>query len=151
MKKDNLRDYAVQAFMCYSQLGCPTRDELEGRIRLEVHRRMEGEDPKLIVLASDKELLRWEPYLADVDAVGEMLRELEERGRGDIAAAVRYVYFVKPSAVLPDQVDPRLRRNEITDRATRFSMKSYVTMKTVYTWLRQARALFALKRGLAQW
>lgn len=140
MKKDNIMDYATEAFEEYSRRGCPTREKCEGEIRLEVHRKMFGQDPKLIVASSNYVVDKMKPLLDNIDAVNRCFEELEAKDKKYIADAVRAVYFVSPCGHLNGKI--------IRSRVLAHSMEVYADERTVYRWLEKARDLFAIKRGL---
>lgn len=140
MKKDNIRDYATGAFVRYANLGYPTRDEYEERIRSEVYTRLSHLEPKIQVFRADAEISKREPILQDIDAVEKTLQLLRSSEKDYIADAVEEVYFVEPSR-LP-------KRSEICDRVNAFCAKYHFSERSVYYYLKMARELFAMFRGL---
>lgn len=147
---DNIRDYATAAFVKYSRLGCPTRAEREEQIRNEIHKRHAEKDPKYVVTLAEIELQRMKGHLEDIEAVNrtfEMLYGYSADNPGkstqngpDIAKAVKGVYFAFGSE--------KLTRKMITLRVRAHAMSVPVDERTVYRWLKYARELFAVIRGL---
>lgn len=143
MIKDATRDYATNAFILYSALGCPTRDEYEAQIRREVYRKLATIPPDRLLAIADSEVMKKKSKLEDVAAVNKMfdMLSLETAKDGDmIIRAVRYVYFGYTS--------PNPPVKGITLKVRTFSQKNYVSERLVFDWLKQARHLFASLRGL---
>lgn len=137
---DNVRDYATRAFMEFYKAGCPTRDQFEDDIKAKVKKEMFGQDPKLVVIACNREILRNYARAKDIDAVNKTFRMLEDEGLCHIVAAVRAVYFV------PEEKD--LASKRIKARVLAHSIDVPADERTVYRWLKKARDLFALNREL---
>lgn len=78
--------------------------------------------------------------ILDLMAVENTLCILKKRGYEDIIAAVKEIYFVEPERAL--------RKNEISDRVTRFSMNRYIAIPTIYRLLYKARRICAEQRNL---
>lgn len=140
MKKDHIKDYATHAFEEYSRRGCPTRKECEEKIRGNVMKSMFGKDPKVIATTADHVVKNMEPLLKDIDAAISTLEELERKNKGYISGAVRAVYFVN--------ANENLNLRIIRSRVLMYSMTIHADERTVYRWLQEARALFAVKRGM---
>lgn len=140
MRKDHIKDYATHAFEEYSRRGCPTREKCEQLIRENVQKSMFGQDPKLVASTADTIVKNMEPLLKDIDAAIATLADLECRSKGYIAGAVRAVYFVGPNE--------NLNLRAIRSRVLKYSMTIHADERTVYRWLQEARALFAVKRGM---
>lgn len=81
-----------------------------------------------------------QPLLLDVSAVNETIKKLIKDNKGYIVKAVEGVYFN-----LPDDV---LRKGDISMRVIKMARELYATEDTVYKWLREARTLFSIFRGL---
>ena len=150
---DNTREYATAAIIRYARLGCPTRKEYEETIRREVYDRLRLKNPEQIIRATDKEIEANRALLDDIDAVDKMLRVLRGtlqykgvdrlpsiRNGDDIANAVCFVYFPL-CKICPSH------RN-IAGRVRAYAVSLPTAERTVYRWLRYARKLFALIRGL---
>lgn len=148
---DNVTDYATAAFAKYHRLGCPTREQREEQIRDEIFRRHADKDPKYVVSLAEIELRRVRGELEDLDAVNKTFEMLygyspiaagggDTRNGTDIANAVKGVYFTFGAE--------RLTRNMIALRVRAYAMSVPVDERTVYRWLKYARELFAVIRGL---
>jgi hypothetical protein len=78
--------------------------------------------------------------ILDLYAVDNTLRVFSERERSDVIRAIREIYFVCPSR--------ELRKNEISNRVTRFSVANNMDERSVYRRLELARRICAEKRNL---
>ena len=150
--KDKNRDYATAAFATYLRLGCPTREEREAQIRQEIYDKHRGKDPKFIVGAAEIELRRLRGHLDDIEAVNKTFDMLygkipqhcgaaKTHTGEEIANAVKEVYFAFGSERIPE-------RDIIGPRVRAYAMAVPADIRTVYRWLKYARNLFALLRGL---
>ena len=121
MKKDNFRDYTVDALRYYSMCGKPTSADL---------RRMKDVLPPGKIAA-----------LLDLEAVDHMLHRLEGEEYGMTGVlCVEMVYFASPSRTAS--------RSQITERVKNAAKALCVCESSVYRALRRARILFAIERGL---
>lgn len=77
---------------------------------------------------------------ADIAAVDKTFEELEQAGKDYIVKAVKEVYCFLPEFPIA--------RNDVTLRARRFSLTVPCSEKQVYEWLKEARRLCAVNRGL---
>ena len=140
MKKDFIRAYATGAFARYEHLGRPTRAEYEAKIRQEVYTRLSLKEPRIILMKADAEVSARKPILDDIEAVQKMFDMLEENGKGYISKAVEAVYLISS--------DGRPSRNEIVNRVLHYANSVPIDERSVYRWLKYARELFAMFRGL---
>lgn len=140
MKKEWIRDYATGAFLRYARLGCPTREQYEAQLRQSVYRRVYREEPRVVLLKAERSVGVNAPLLADLDAVNAVLNTLRECGKEEICGAVRAVYFADGGRV-PS-------RGELVARVRCYAAHLPADERTVYRWLKYARELFAVKRGL---
>ena len=152
--KESYMDYATAAFVKYSKLGCPTRAELEEKIRTEIYMRFAEKTPELIVKLANKEVQRNEGLLRDIDAVNKTFDMLLNkipldtidtdkaiRNGKDIANALSYVYFGL------HRESPSNKR--ISARVRLYASTLPAEERTVYRWLKYGRRLFACNRGLS--
>ena len=149
--KDKNRDYAIMAFVKYAQCGCPTREQREEQIRQEIFNRHQNKDPKYVVSLAEIELRRQKGHLDDIDAVNRTFDMLygytplvdgqNTHSGNDIAEAVKAVYFTFRNKKINE-------RDIISNRVKAHAMAVFVDIRTVYRWLKYARDLFALLRGL---
>ena len=150
---DNTREYATHAMIRYARLGCPSRAEYEERLRRSIYDRLCGKSPELITKAAENELRRKRALLEDIDAVDRMLSmllgdipmsgidiDVAARNGTDIANAVSFVYF--------GLCQGRPSHRRIAGRVRAYAVSLPVNERTVYRWLRYARKLFAVIRGL---
>lgn len=152
MKKDNIRDYATEAFRLYARLGEPTYEGLKEKIyqyALREERKSEVHSMSCISNPTETQIRNaqntvdeFESCLMDVLAVDAAFRILETRENGpSIKAAVEMVYFVFP--------DREIRKGEIQERARRAALAIFADERTVYRYLKIAREIFAKERGLS--
>lgn len=121
MKKDNYRDYVVEAMRYYAACEHPDAASLE-RLRK-------------VLPAESTACFR------DLEAVEHMLHRLKNEEYGITGVrCVEIVYFASPNHV-PS-------RHEITDRVSAAAHELCICESTVYKALRRARTLVALERGL---
>lgn len=133
-------DYATHAFVCYAQLGKPTCEEYERRLRAGIYGRFAFEQPDFILKKANDEVHRHAAVIEDIAAVNRALRKLEEAGRNNVIDALNAVYFTCPIG--------KPRRGDITGRVTRFALDYPCAERAVYMWLKTARVLFCTERGL---
>ena len=141
MKKDWNRDYATGAFIRFARLGCPTKEEYAERIRQDVYKRLEMKEPRIILMRAEREVENAKGTLDDISAINKMFSMLSEGEKEYIIEAVRAVYLVPPYI--------RPKKKEIVMRVTAFAAEKYVSEATVYRWLKYARDLFSVTRGLS--
>lgn len=79
-----------------------------------------------------------EVYL-DLHAVAAVLSILKDEGKDLVAEAVRYVYV----APFPKAAS---RKRVVDDRVINFAMTRYISVRSVYRYLSDARRLFAAVR-----
>ena len=141
MKKDWNRDYATGAFIRYARLGCPTKEQYINAIRHDVYKRLETKEPKIILMRAEKEIENEKGAIEDISAINKMFDMLAEGEKEYIIDAVKAVYLVPPHI--------RPKKKEIVMRVTAFAAERYVSEATVYRWLKYARELFSITRGLS--
>lgn len=132
MKKDNIRDYAVDAFRYYASLGCP-KNKQAARFALQRN--------NLKRKLSSAELRASEAELSDLYAVLDTVAAIAELENGaDILEVLQNVYFANP---VHD-----VRRGEIESRVLFTTFKSNISSATAYRYLALCRRMFAMARGL---
>ena len=139
-KKEWYMDYATHAFVRYANLGCPTREEYENRIRQDCYTRFAFQEPSFILSKANAEVSSRIPLLEDIDAVNRVIDILRQQDKQHIIQAIRDVYFVNPKG--------KPERGVIVERVTAYAIKCPASTKAVYEWLKSARLLFAQLRGL---
>jgi hypothetical protein len=120
LKKDSTRDYITAAFRLYAALHCPTESEISS---------MHIVDERTTIAVK-----------LDLIAVYQTMKDLDSSGKNYICKAIEAIYFVEPKRPL--------KKGEIDSRALSFAMSNYVDKRTVWRWLKEARQLCALHRGL---
>lgn len=147
MKKDNIRDYATEAFRFYAACGKLTAEELKQQVVDEIYTK------------SRKEFLRSGKGMPDdatayavikaEDAVRDMKAEFE-----DIIAVEKMLYRICPSAqkavemVYFVDAEKNLQKGDISERVQKASIQLAVDVSVIYKWLWKARYIFAEERGL---
>lgn len=152
-RTDRVRLYATAAFVEYYKLGCPTRKQYEDYLRNTVYKKLEQKDPQTIMRVADNVIFENRALLADLDAVDKTFSMLYGnipmvginrahalKNGADVAEAVKGVYFGLHRG------KPATKR--IHERVVAHAVSVYADPSTVYRWLAQARALFAVNRGL---
>lgn len=135
------RDIATDAFRLYASLGCPTRDAYEQMIRAGVAAKFAHESDEQLSRRMRTAYMTNKQAILDIDAVNEVMRQLEAKGRTEIIGAIRAVYFEEPRR--------RTYKGEIEARVTRYAaIECPAGRRTVYAWLRRAREMFFRARGM---
>lgn len=147
MKKDNIRDYATEAFRFYAICGRLTAEELKQRVKDDIYRQsrreffrggsgMPSDATAYAAIAAEDAVREMQAELEDILAVEKTMQRLDRPQR----MAVEIVYFA-------DAQRP-LERNDISDRVHRAEMEIPASEKSVYRYLKKAREIFAEERGL---
>lgn len=134
------RDEATHAFVRYASLGKPTREEYERRIREDCYRRLATMNPQFIVNKANAEVSTREPLLKDIDAVNYVINTLIEQKKEYIIDAMKAVYFADTTG--------KLSSGTIKYRVRRFAIDYPASERTVYRWLKAARLLYAIAKGI---
>lgn len=132
VKKDNIRDYAVEAFRYFSTLHCaPTKEAV--RFALQKHYLMQGgkNAARNLPEADLKDLY------AVVDTI-DAIRTLENGA--EILETLQNVYLTNPST--------NIKRGEIENRILYTTFKTHISTATAYRYLALCRRMFAEARGL---
>lgn len=131
MKKESIRDYAVEAFRFYAKSALPPdREKIKSAL---LKSRKKGN------LFSQSPIIDAE--LLDLYAVCDTINELSKKENGkEILLCLETVYFTSP--------DAEIHRGDIEKRVVYCSVNYHLATATVYRYLCTARRLFALKRGL---
>lgn len=147
MKKDNIRDYATEAFRFYAASGRLTTEELKQKVydmiyeqsRKEIIRSgrgMHADATAYAVIAAEEAIDSMKAEFEDIIAVEKTLHLLKKAERD----AVEIVYFT--------DADKPLRKGDISARVVRASMEIPADVSMVYRYLQRARTIFAEERGL---
>ena len=140
MIKDNIRDYATDAFRYWASIGCPTYEEAVSRIvkKAELESAGQSEEVRSAFVAARLEKYRGE--LGDIKACNECFEYMKAHGKECVCSAVREVYMVFPRK--------RPARGELSGRVLRFAINNYYSEIQVYRFLREACEVFAEKHHL---
>lgn len=149
MIKDHIRDYATSAFRLYALHEKPTYDQLRQRLYDEALRKSKREiihlkgvsnPTQTAIQQAEVAVEKKKAELLDVLAVGQVISSLGTGGRSDIIQALELVYFYQP--------ERELKRGDISDRVHVAELCIPASESSIYRWLKQARQLFAIERGL---
>lgn len=147
MKKDNIRDYATEAFRFYAACGRLTAEELRQKVKEEIYRQsrreyfrggsgMPSDATAYAAIAAEDAVREMQAEFADILAVEKVLQRLNRQQR----MAVEIVYFAEP--------ERPLERNDISNRVHRAELEIPASERSIYGWLYRARRIFAEERGL---
>ena len=143
--KDHLRDYATEAFRYYARCGRPTYEEMKRAIYNMVYEssrrdltRVKGvsNPTQQAVIKAEAAVDAKMGELLDILAVESALRLM----RPEWKRAVEIAYFA--------EAQYELERGEIKNRVTKAEIEIPASCRQVYRWLKKARELFAVERGL---
>lgn len=146
-KKDNIRDYATEAFRFYAACGSLTSAELERMVRDRIYKQskkevlrsgsgMPSDATAIAVMKAEDAVRDLQAELMDITAVEKTLKRLNMQQR----KAVEIVYFT--------DAKKDLEKNDISDRVHRAELEIPASEKSVYRHLKKAREIFAEERGL---
>lgn len=147
LKKDNIRDYATEAFRFYAACGKLTSEQLKEMVRNEIYTESKKEfyrsgsgmsaDATAYALQKAEDVIHeMEAELRDILAVERTMKRLDKNQK----KAVEIVYFIDP--------EKPLERGEITNRVHKAELEIPASEQSVYKWLRVARKIFSEERGL---
>lgn len=145
MKKDNIRDYATEAFRFYAALGKPSYRTLKAQYMAEAfeeyHREHEkgsgiGKPTEAAVIYAERQTEKKTADLLDILAVEKVYFTSKRLVR----EVIEIVYFQDPT-------EP-LRKGDISERVTKASLETFTSERGVYAILKAVRMRFAEERGL---
>lgn len=147
MKKDNIRDYATEAFRFYAACGKLTMEQLKQKIYDDIYEQsrkeylrngsgMPSDATAYAVIAADEALQSMKAEFEDIIAVEKTMIRLPR----DHKKAVEMVYF--------EAADKPLQKGDISGRVCAASIAIHVDESSVYRYLAYARKIFAKERGL---
>ena len=147
MKKDNIRDYATEAFRFYAASGRLTTEQLKQKVYDAIYEQsrkeyvrsgsgMHSDATAYAVIAADEALQSMKAEFEDIIAVEKTLYLLHQAER----EAVEIVYFT--------DADKPLQKGDIYSRVVKASLEIPADIRTVYRYLHRAREVFARERGL---
>lgn len=145
MKKDNIRDYATEAFRYYAAIGKPTYRTLKAQLLYEVMEQYQkvhekntgiGRPTEAAVLYAEEQLQKRNAELLDILAVETVYNDAND----DVKEIIEIVYFDEPKKPL--------KKGDISARVCKASMNTYKAPSKVYAALKAVRIRFAEERGL---
>lgn len=147
MKKDNIRDYATEAFRFYAACGKLTSEQLKQKVYDEIYTAskkefyrggsgMPTDATAYAVMAAEGALHDMEAEFRDIIAVEKTLMRIREPER----KAVEIVYFT--------DADKPIQGGDISNRVHRAEIEIPASERSIYEWLARARRIFAKERGL---
>lgn len=151
MLKDNIRDYATEAFRFYSTVNMSAIEYRE-KIRREsidaITKRQgsstgdKGSPTEAQLIYADKVVEEKISEIKDLEAVEKVLNECESQGftGREMKEVIQIVYFTNS--------DKPIKKGEVRDRVLRACNKLNISESTTYRYLKRARLLFAHNRGL---
>lgn len=145
MKKDNIRDYATEAFRFYAALGKPSYRTLKAQYMAEAlddyQREHEkgngiGKPTEAAVIYAEKQVEKKTAELLDILAV----EKVYYTSKNIVREIIEIVYFENPKETI--------KKGEITQRVIKASICTYNSERAVYAILKAVRLRFAEERGL---
>ena len=143
--KDYLRDYSTAAFRFYARLGRPTYEEMKKVVydaAFESSRRELINDKNIkkptqqAVINAEKAVEALAGELCDILAVEKVLARMQP----EMIKAVEIIYFT--------DAERELMYGDITARVHKTESVIPASESQIYRWLKQARMMFAVERGL---
>jgi dGTP triphosphohydrolase len=147
--KDYLRDYATAAFRFYAQNGKSAEkykkkiydDALEDYTKKQNGTGGISCPTEAEIIAAEDAVDQKLADIKDMEAVELVIAELMcYKYQKDVVRAIEHVYFKDPNE--------ELKKGDIHARVNIAAVDISASENTVYKWLKKARDLFALKRGL---
>ena len=147
MKKDNIRDYATEAFRFYAACGQMTSEQIKQKIYDDIYmkskreylRKGSGTNTSAVeyaVMKAEDVIKEMESEIRDILAVEKTLKRLTPYER----KAVEIVYFTDP--------EEDWGKGEISNRVHKAEWSIPASERSIYGWLARARRIFAEERGL---
>ena len=150
--KDNITDYATEAFAYYARNGKPNIETLKENIRKQALEESKKETCGIsgnISKPTEYQIMRMEEAveqhmaeIQDIAAVCKTIKAIEQMKKGeDIKKAVEMVYMA------PGQ-EQRKEKGYISARVAAAAISIPASERSIYYWLKIARVIFAKERGL---
>lgn len=147
LKKDNIRDYATEAFRFYAACGKKTSGEIIEKVKAEIYTKSRKEYLRsgrgsaddataYAVMAAEDAIKEMGAEISDIVAVEKTMWRLNTHQK----KAVEIVYFT--------DADKSLEKNDISDRVHQAEIEIPASERSIYEWLAKARRIFAEERGL---
>ena len=145
MGKDHLRDYCTESFRFYAKVG-GVKGYIEKLVEDYGKKLSSGSkdtSPTEGALIIKERILREHAAeFADLEAVEKVmyLLEMTPHNRGKVKQCVEIVYFTDSWR--------ELIKGDIQERVHKAELRLPASKRQIYIWLKQARELFAVERGL---
>lgn len=148
MQKDNIRDYAIEAFRYYARCGKVTAEEIKKRIYDEIYAQSSREQysrgttsvysdsTAYAILQAEQKVSDLKAEIEDILAVEKTIAQVDK----EVLDVIELVYFADP--------DKAIGKGEISNRVHKAEIKIYASERSIYMWLKKARLIFARERGL---
>lgn len=148
MKKDGIRDYATEAFRYYASCGCLSSDQIKEKLRNTIYEAskrevvhsgvssLHSDKTATAVMRAEDEMEYYRAELLDILAVERTLKRLTP----PMKRAVEIVYFLEPKRPM--------EKGEFSGRVHKAEIEIHASERNIYYWLKEARQIFALERGL---
>lgn len=147
MRKDNIRDYATEAFRYYAACGKLTSEELKQQVRERIYEQSKREIIRIgsgthsdstayAVMKAEDEILDLKAEILDIIAVEKTMKQLTPEQR----KAVEIVYFA--------DAGKELEKGDISRRVHKAEIEIPASSMSIYRWLKNARHIFSQERGL---
>ena len=141
MKKDFIRDYTTEMFRQYAACGKITAEVYKLlKVDASIISRSYETNAFRALLDGYESAERAAAVIDDLKAVEKTIMQFKQANKEYIISALDAVYFAAPTTPL--------RRGDISARVRRFALTLPASEKQVYQWLREARLLCAVNRGL---
>lgn len=146
--KNHIRDYATAAFRFYAEKNM-SADEYKKKIydeALEDYKKRQKSagiscPTEAAIIRAERAVNEKLAEIKDMEAVELTVAELRVKPQGRaIVQAIEIIYF--------KDADKELKKGDIHSRVHTAEIYIPASQNTVYRWLREARRLFAEKRGL---
>ncbi|NCC16561.1 MAG: hypothetical protein EOM28_09460 [Clostridia bacterium] len=147
MKKDNIRDYATEAFRYYAACGMKTSEELKQQVKERIYEQSKREvirsgsgsysdSTAYAVMEAEKKVEDLKAEILDIIAVEKTMKQLTPEQK----KAVEIVYFT--------DAGKGLDKGDISERVHKAEIEIPASSMSIYRWLRSARYIFSKERGL---
>ncbi len=135
--KDFISDYCIAAFSFYSCNGKSLIKYKESLYDCAVNESYYCNAP--VAFLYERKLKHSSSEIADIEAVDNVVFQLQKDEKYEILRSIELVYFKLPKC---------FKRGDINNLIIKASLEIPASVRTVQRYLREARRLFAYERGL---
>ena len=135
--KDFINDYCIAAFSFYACNGKSLSRYKESLYDCAVNESYYCNAP--VTFLYERKLKQNVSEIADIEAVDNVIFQLQKDEKYEILRSIELVYFKLPKC---------FKRGDINNLVVKASLDLPASIRTVQRHLREARTLFAYKRGL---